>query len=302
MACAFLVAVIVVLFEYSTQVISSKNLLLAAAGLLFGLITAHFFSPLLDPFLSEGLRERRFSETLCAAVFGYFGIIMAVKHAERFNLRALKSILTNPQGPAYIVDTSVIIDGRIADVLRLHLFQGPIIVPQFVLGELQSIADSEDSQRRLRGRRGLEILEALRQERPDMRIWGHDYPDIAEVDQKLLRMAQEMQGILVTNDYNLEKVAAVQNVGVINLNEVALAMRPSVYVGSPLRLDIIREGKESNQGVGYLDDGTMVVVDEGRSFIGENIEVIVSSILQTTAGRMIFAKPKRNSAHVAQAS
>ena len=299
-AAAFFIAVLVVIFEYATNIISSKNILLAACGLLFGLITANLFSPIIPrSVLPQYLYENDdLIYTACSAIFGYFGMILAIKHAERFQLSNLKMILSNapPAVPAYILDTSVIIDGRISELLRMGILRGPIIVPQFVVHELQQVADSSDAQRKAKGRRGLEILENLRQQQSDIRIWNHDYPEIAEVDHKLVQMAKDVQGYLVTNDYNLEKVATVNRVNVLNLNEMAQALRPPIFVGHTIHVDIIREGKEQNQGVGYLDDGTMVVVDDGQRFIGKEAEVAVSSILQTAAGRMVFAKPQRSHA------
>ena len=295
---ALALSVVVVIFEYATNIISSKNLLLAACGLLFGLVLAFFFYPVIP----EQLASHTLSHAVTGLIFGYFGIVLAIKHADRFRLSNLKFILSNTSGSPYILDSSAIIDGRISDLLSLNLLRGPSIVPQFVLTEIQSIADSADPQRRARGRRGLEILERIRKKCPDLRIWAHDYLETPEVDQKLIQMAKEIQGCLVTNDYNLEKVASLQRIEVININEVASVLRPAVFVGHTFRVDIMREGKESHQGVGYLDDGTMVVVDEGRPYLGQEIEVTVSSILQTGAGRMVFAKPRPGTAKVVRAA
>ena len=295
---AFSIGVVVVIFEYATNIISSKNMLQVAGGLLFGLITAFFFYPIIP----ERLAPPELSHAACAAIFGYLGIVLAIKHAERFQLRNLRFVLANPQAPAYILDTSAIIDGRVGELMNLNVLRGPVIVPQFVLNELQGIADSPESQRRARGRRGLEILEKMRKKNPDLRILAGVYPDIADVDQKLVEMAKETLGHLVTNDYNLEKVASLQKIEVININELANALRPAVFVGHTFQIDIMREGKEPHQGVGYLDDGTMVVVDEGRPYVGQGIEIIVTSILQTGAGRMVFARPRRGAATVVKAS
>lgn len=292
-AFAFLFAVVVVLFEYATNIISQRNILQAAGGLLFGLITAYFFSPMIPiQVLPDHMQENRdLIYTACAAIFGYFGIILAVKHAERFQLSNLKFILSGTAGgPAFVLDTSAIIDGRITELFRMNILRGPLVVPQFVLNELQQIADSSDIQRRAKGRRGLETLETLREHKPDMRIWPQDYPDILAVDHKLIQLARDIQAWLVTNDINLEKVATLHRVNVLNMNELAQALRPPIFVGHTLHIDIVREGKEANQGIGYLDDGTMVVVEDGQKLIGSDADVTVSSILQTAAGRMVFSK------------
>jgi len=296
---AFVSAALLVLFEYSTNIISSKNILLAACGLASGLATAALFQPILNVVLPVGEDEvsgrmADAARAACAATFGYFGIILAIKHAERFQWSNLKFMLSNPKGPTYLLDTSAIIDGRISDLLKLRFFRGSVIVPEFVLLELQNIADSADAQRRLRGKRGLDTLEKIRKASPDMHVWSHDYPDIQEVDQKLVAMAKETQSILITNDYNLEKVATLQQINVSNINELANALRPPVFIGQTFMMDLTREGKEAHQAVGYLDDGTMVVVDEGRPMVGQAVSIVVTSILQTTAGRMVFARPERS--------
>ncbi|MBC5816411.1 MAG: TRAM domain-containing protein [Candidatus Eremiobacteraeota bacterium] len=193
-----------------------------------------------------------------------------------------------------IVDTSVIIDGRITEIVESGFLEGPLILPRFVLRELQLIADSLDSMKRTRGRRGLEVLSKL-QEFTSVQISERDYPDVvgAAVDAKLVRLAQELRGKLLTNDYNLNKVAHVEGVTVLNINELANAVKPIVQPGEELNVQVIREGKEQHQGVGYLDDGTMIVVENGRRLVGETVDVAVTSVLQTVAGRMIFARLKR---------
>jgi uncharacterized protein YacL len=190
-----------------------------------------------------------------------------------------------------ILDTNVIIDGRIADICETGFVEGVLVVPQFVLRELQYIADSTDSLKRNRGRRGLEVL-ARMQKRPDLTILvsERDFPLVREVDAKLVALARETGARIVTNDYNLNKVAEVSGVAVLNINQLANALKPAALPGELMRVSIIKEGKEANQGVAYLEDGTMVVVDNARRFIGKNLEVAVTSAIQTTAGRMIFAQ------------
>ncbi|MBE9206850.1 PIN/TRAM domain-containing protein [Nostoc sp. LEGE 06077] len=192
-----------------------------------------------------------------------------------------------------VLDTSCIIDGRIEALLETGFLEGAIIVPQFVLQELQQVADASKDQKRVRGRRGLEILNRIKEDYPDrILINSIDYDDIATVDAKLVRFAQEINAILLTNDYNLSKVASVQKVPVLNVNDLVNAVRPTYLPGDNLDLKILKEGKEPSQGIGYLDDGTMVVVEEGSSYVGGELRVVVTSALQTSAGRMIFAKPQ----------
>ncbi|MGL5808167.1 MAG: PIN/TRAM domain-containing protein, partial [Xenococcaceae cyanobacterium] len=192
-----------------------------------------------------------------------------------------------------ILDTSCIIDGRIEELLKTGFVEGQILIPKFILEELQQLADASNDRKRICGRRGLDILNQMQEAFPErIVINSADYEDIATVDAKLIRLAQEINSILVTNDYNLSKVANLQKVTILNVNDLAHAIRPIYLPGDILELKIIKQGKEPAQGIGYLDDGTMVVVEEGRSYLGEELRVIVTSALQTSAGRMIFAKPQ----------
>ncbi|SHK75746.1 Uncharacterized conserved protein YacL, contains PIN and TRAM domains [Clostridium cavendishii DSM 21758] len=197
------------------------------------------------------------------------------------------------KGVAKVLDTSVIIDGRIFDICQTGFIEGPLVIPSFVLDELRHISDSSDGLKRNRGRRGLDILNKIQKELTiEVQIWEGDFPQIAEVDSKLLKLAQKLNGKVITNDYNLNKVAEFQGVSVLNINELSNAIKPVVLPGEDMNLTVVKDGKESGQGVAYLDDGTMIVVEGGRKFIGENINVTVTSVLQTAAGRMIFAKQK----------
>jgi uncharacterized protein YacL len=192
-----------------------------------------------------------------------------------------------------IVDTSVIIDGRIADIVQTGFLEGPLVVPRFVLTELQHIADSSDVLKRNRGRRGLDILNRIQKEsRVQVQVIERDFEELSDVDSKLVRLAKLLEGNVVTNDFNLNKVAELQGVRVLNINELVNAVKPLVLPGEEMVVHLIKDGKEQGQGVGYLDDGTMIVVDGGRRYIGESIGVLVTNVLQTNAGRMIFAKPK----------
>ena len=192
-----------------------------------------------------------------------------------------------------ILDTSVIIDGRIADICQTGFLEGVMVIPQFVLEELQHIADSSDVLKRNRGRRGLDILNRIQKELDiKVEIYEGDFEDIQEVDSKLVKLAKLTSGVVVTNDFNLNKVCELQKVAVLNINDLANAVKPVVLPGEEMKVQVIKDGKEHNQGVAYLDDGTMIVVEEGRNYIGKDIDVLVTSVLQTAAGRMIFAKPK----------
>lgn len=195
--------------------------------------------------------------------------------------------------PAKILDTSVIIDGRIFDIAKTGFLEGDIVIPQFVLAELRHIADSGDALRRARGRRGLDVLGKLQTElKRNVIVEETDYPDVAEVDVKLLKLCKDRGGVVVTNDYNLNKVAGVSGISVLNVNDLANAVKPMLMAGEELGVQIVREGKEPGQGVGYLDDGTMIVVDNGRRYVGETVTTVVTTVLQTSAGRMIFTRLK----------
>ena len=194
-----------------------------------------------------------------------------------------------------VLDTSVIIDGRIFDICKTGFIEGPLVIPNFVLDELRHISDSSDSLKRIRGRRGLDILNKIQKELDiETQIWEGDFPNIAEVDAKLLKLTQTLEGKVITNDYNLNKVAEVQGVPVLNINELSNAIKPVVIPGEEMTVEVVKDGKESSQGVAYLDDGTMIVVEGGRKYMAKTIDVLVTSVLQTAAGRMIFAKPKDN--------
>ncbi len=199
------------------------------------------------------------------------------------------------KGIPKVLDTSVIIDGRIFDICETGFIEGPLVIPNFVLDELRHISDSSDSLKRNRGRRGLDILNKIQKELSiETQIVDDDFPKIAEVDAKLLKLAQKIEGKVITNDYNLNKVAEFQGVPVLNINELSNAIKPVVLPGEEMKIDIVKDGKESSQGVAYLEDGTMIVVEGGRKYIGQTTDVVVTSVLQTAAGRMIFAKPKDN--------
>jgi uncharacterized protein YacL len=266
-------------------------------GLALGAIAAYPVSLLPKPL-------GQFLPFLIAAAFGYAGLAITISrpeimHGVRMRLfpKEAENTAQTKLSPAekqapILLDTSVIIDGRIADICRTGFIQGELIVPLFVLNELQHVADSADALRRNRGRRGLEILRQLQEDSPvPVRLTDADVPAVREVDDKLISLARELGGSILTNDYNLNRVAELQSVSVLNVNELANAVKTVLLPGESFTIHVLQEGKEYNQGVGYLDDGTMVVVEDGMSYIGNTIEVNVSKVLQTAAGRMIFARP-----------
>lgn len=233
---------------------------------------------------------------LIHVVFAYLGLIILVRKRSELELldrdlivKGSKKKLQN----THVVDTSVLIDGRIVDVCESKFLSGMLVVPRFVLQELQNIADSSDGSRRARGRRGMDMLARL-QENPDMpvKIFDKDYPEIKEVDARLVALSRELGAKILTTDFNLNKIASLQGVTVLNINDLANALRPVVLPGESMSIFVVKEGKERDQGVGYLDDGTMVVVEDGRRAVGQKLNVTVTSILQTSAGRMIFTKSR----------
>ncbi|MFZ0369411.1 MAG: PIN/TRAM domain-containing protein [Halobacillus sp.] len=282
------------------------DLLFGSLGLIVGLIVAYLVNIPVQDIQIQVVNQ--VVPIFLTFLLGYFGFQVGFKRKDEFlNMVSKKEKAdegaSSSPAPAgvdsslipkeKILDTSVIIDGRIADICETHFLEGTIVIPQFVLEELQHIADSSDGLKRNRGRRGLDILNRLQKDLPvNVEIYEGDFEDIQEVDSKLVKLAKVMNGIVVTNDFNLNKVCEFQNVQVLNINDLANAVKPVVLPGEEMSIQVIKDGKEQNQGVAYLDDGTMIVVEEGKSYIGKTIEVVVTSVLQTSAGRMIFAKPK----------
>lgn len=235
----------------------------------------------------------RFLHGLVVIVLPYLGLVFGARKGEWLEPAKLVSLFKDARGHRRyrILDTSAIIDGRVAEVAESGFLDGTLVVPQFVLKELQAVADSSDALKRNRGRRGLDILHRIQKmSGVEVIISDVDFPGIREVDLKLIELAKTLDGKLVTNDFNLHKVAQLRGVDVLNMNELTNSLKPVVLPGEVMNVFIIKEGKEYNQGVAYLDDGTMVVVDNARKSIGKNLEVVVTSVLQTTAGRMIFGR------------
>lgn len=287
--------------------IPNQELIAGTIGLLFGLIIANLIGaafnqvPIIGPYIS----------IILSAIFGYSGVRLMARKGPEMYLNYLKQWKRSEAGtkksrgfnmfgshkssdsnsPAKLLDTSVIIDGRIKELCATGFIDGPLVVPVFVLNELQIISDSADAMKRNRGRRGLDILKEMQDAKlVPIEIVEDDYDDLHEVDSKLMRLALEKQWKLMTNDFNLNKVARVQGIKVLNLNELANVLKPALIAGEWIRVQVMKEGKEVQQGVAYLDDGTMIVVEDGRPYVGQEVEVMVTSILQTSAGRMIFAR------------
>lgn len=295
------------LLEGAFQKVPTNEIIIGLTGLIIGLIVAYLFT---SPFtrLLTGSPVLSVIGTVLSLIiniiFAILGVNIALKKREDlFNIFTFlkkfgkdkkgkgepKTAMSQPK----VLDTSVIIDGRIFDILKTGFIEGPIVIPSFVLEELRHIADSSDSLKRTRGRRGLDILNQIQKELSiPIEISEKDFESIQEVDSKLLKLAQVLGGKIITNDFNLNKVAEFQGVPVLNINELANAVKPVVIPGEEMHIQIIKDGKESGQGVAYLDDGTMIVVEGGRKCVGEIVDVVVTSVLQTAAGRMIFAKLK----------
>jgi uncharacterized protein YacL len=286
----FFIAILIILVEQGVKNISLKAVVGGVLGLIFGLIIANLFSYTLLFYYPERSLASLLIYLLINCLVGFLGLGIGVKKGEEFNLGKPSTLKGVSADENYkILDTSVIIDGRIADISETGFIEGTLVIPQFVLQELVYIADSSDSLRRARGKRGLDILNKLqKQVNVDVNIVDQDFPKIKEVDAKLIALAKKINGKIITNDFNLNKVAELQGITSLNVNQLATAIRPVVLPGELMNVYIQREGKELGQGVAYLDDGTMVVVENGRKYLGKNIEVIVNSVLQTTAGRMIF--------------
>lgn len=279
------------------------DLLFGTLGLIIGLSVAFLLNFAVDaielPVITSVL------PVLLTIVLGYLGFQVGFKKRDEMMQMIVSSKTQAPkkkgddssqdlqQASYKLLDTSVIIDGRITDISATGFIEGVLVVPQFVLTELQHIADSSDTLKRTRGRRGLDVLKVLQNERASaVLITEDDFDDIQEVDLKLVRLAKKMSGVVVTNDFNLNKVCDLHHVPVLNINDLANAVKPVVIPGEDMHIVVIKDGKEQNQGVAYLDDGTMIVVEDGKSYIGQAIDVVVTSVLQTSAGRMIFAKKK----------
>ena len=283
----------IIVFEVRLRKTSLKQLIGAAIGSILGISGATMIGSVLNETTVDP-RTLSFVQVGLFLFMGYVGLVMGANKGDLLNLSALGGFFGGERrsGKNYkILDTSVIIDGRVADVCETGFVDGILLIPQFVLRELQQVADSADSLKRNRGRRGLDILQRIQKMSGiEVQILEKDFPQIREVDLKLIELAKELEAKIVTNDFNLNKVAQLQDVPVLNINELANSLKPIVLPGEIMKVFILKEGKEYNQGVAYLDDGTMVVVDNARKMIGKTIDTSVTSVLQTTAGKMIFGR------------
>ena len=277
---------------------STNELVLGTFGLIIGLIIAFFIGQLTSSLMLGIIGS--FLSLIVYIVFPYLGLSLALKNSnqlisiiDRKNRQNESTSIDKKNSNVKILDTSVIIDGRIEQLSETGFLEGDLLLPIFVLEELQAIADSSNNLKRARGRRGLDVVNLLKlSDKVNLQTTNRDFEDIDEVDSKLIKLALETEGSILTTDYNLNKVASVQDINVLNINELANALKPIAIPGESMQVAIIKNGQESGQGLAYLDDGTMIVVDKGEPFIGEKIDVIVSSVLQTNAGKMIFADIK----------
>lgn len=287
-----LVALLVIKIEKDIRKLSIKVIIGGVGGVVIGLLIALILGFGLS--MVSRIRENQqivpWVYLLLTGICGYLGLVLGSKKVEEFNFYGIDSKECNDYR---ILDTSVIIEGRIADICDSGFIEGTLIVPRFVLNELQLVADSSDSMKRLRGRRGLDVLNHMQKSSTvNIEIVEQDFPKIKGVDGKLVALAKKLNAKLLTNDYNLNKIAELQGIRVLNINELANAMKPVVLPGEQMTVKIVREGKELGQGVAYLDDGTMIIVDNAQKMLNMNVKVIVTSVLQTTAGRMIFSELK----------
>src|SRR5262245_12520935 len=286
-------AIGIIFFEHRLKGATLKRLIGAAVGSIMGIIGASLISHMLTDTVFD-TSSLSFIKVFILFLMTYVGLVVGANKGDYLNLSALGGIFggERPTKKAYkILDTSVIIDGRIADICETGFLDGILVIPHFVLRELQQVADSADTLKRNRGRRGLDILQRIQKMSGiTVQFVENDYPQLREVDMKLIELAREFEAKIVTNDFNLNKVAQLRGVEVLNINELANALKPVYLPGETMKVFILKEGKEFNQGIAYLDDGTMVVVDNARKMIGKTIDSSVTSVLQTTAGKMIFGK------------
>lgn len=283
-----LLGLLIIVLELTSKRVSIKGLSAAVFGIVFGILFARL---IIEVFKLMNMPNE--VNGVLIVIFAYLGMVMALRGKDEFNIIIpyVKLRREDQREEIIVLDTSVIIDGRIADICHTKFIEGKLVIPRFVLKELQQIADSADPIKRNRGRRGLDMLNKIRKSgHMEVKIHEEDLPEIRDVDAKLIKLAKILNAKVFTNDYNLNKIAELQGVSVLNINELANALKPVVIPGELMEAKIVKEGKEYNQAVAYLDDGTMVVIDNARHLIGQTVKVIVTSVLQTAAGRMIFAK------------
>lgn len=292
-----ILSLIILSLEWKLKTIETKVIIGAIIGFIIGTFFAAIINRLLPSNMSIFGFSFAFARPFLYLLFLYSGLILGAKAGERANLNSFVSLFKEGEyrKTHKILDTSVIIDGRIFDICETGFLDGILVIPQFVLKELQHIADSSDSMRRNRGRKGLDVLQKIKKSAHiKVTISEVDFEEIQEVDIKLIELARQMNAKIITNDFNLNKVAQLRGIDVLNINELANSLKPVVLPGESMKVFILKEGKEPNQGVAYLDDGTMVVVDNARKQIGKTVDVTVTSVLQTTAGKMFFGRYSNN--------
>jgi uncharacterized protein YacL len=294
----FVFGLLIIILEAGMRGISVRGLSSAVFGLILGLIISKFMSSALFALFPLDKSMKDITAYLLTLSFSYLGMAIALRGRDEFNLIIpyVKFRRQDEKTDTVVLDTSVIIDGRIIDILKTSFLEARLVVPRFVLKELQTIADSSDSIKRQRGRRGLEILHMIQGEKHfNLVVHEEDFPDSHDVDAKLVRLAKLLEAKIFTVDFNLNRISELQGVRVLNINELANALKSVVLPGETIEIKPIKEGKEHNQAVAYFEDGTMVVVEDARRFIGQSIRVVITSVLQTQAGRMVFAKPENQS-------
>ncbi len=291
----FGIGLLIMILEVGMRGVSVRGLSSAVFGLVLGLVIARLLTQALFTLFPLDTSMSDVTAYLLTLSFSYIGMAIALRGRDEFNLIIpyVKFRRTDQVADTVLLDTSAIIDGRIADIIKSSFLEARIVVPRFVLKELQVIADSADAVKRQRGRRGLEVLHMMRSDsRFNLMIHEEDFSEIADVDAKLVKLAKVLEARIVTVDFNLNRIAELQNVKVLNINELANSLRAVVLPGESIEVKPMKEGKEHNQAVAYLEDGTMVVVEDARRFIGQTVKVMVTSVLQTQAGRMVFARPE----------
>lgn len=286
----------IIILESSMRKVSLKGLSSAVFGLILGLIMSKLVTDAFEIMAPLPVGTVSFIKLIVTLIFCYLGMVIGLQGKDEFNviIPYVRLRRQDQREELTLLDTSVIIDGRIQDICKTRFLESKMVIPKFVLKELQQLADSTDPLKRQRGRRGLDILHAIKKESgADIIMHDEEIPDVPDVDAKLIKLAKILNAKILTVDFNLNRVASLQGIKVLNINELANAIKPVVYPGEQMQIKLIKEGKEFNQAVGYLDDGTMVVVEEARKLIGQEVKVAVTSVLQTQAGRMIFTKLER---------
>jgi len=290
------VALLVIFIEFLIEKVPLDSIVAGCLGAILGLIGAKMLDYTVT--LMDDDKINTFMKAyslLIKIVFAYLGFIIAIRKKDELSLLEKDIRLTSKkiQEDLKILDTSAIIDGRILDIIETNFLSGVIVIPEFIISELQMLSDSSDSNKRTRGRRGLNLLTKIRENSyVPVKIFGKDYSDIKLIDAKILKLAEDLKAKIITTDFNLSKVAAIHNVVVLNINELATTIKPVLLPGEVLNIYLVKEGKEKKQGLAYLEDGTMIVVENGRSFIGQRVEIVVTNVLQTSTGKMAFANIK----------